>query len=163
MFGTKRKIVRNQRLTEKNPKKQTNKNKKANGQRISIYRWLEFLFGIFILFGALWRAAMEWKNRIKLEFLIRLWQDIVCRKIRIPEFEMALAILDYALVSLFNRTYDAFLRSVPKSRTACFWGLFHYPNHSKWPHLAHIPPLALASYTTAKSHLTGTKFNIVWV
>ena len=27
-------------------------------------------------------------------------------------------------------TYDAFLTSVPKSRTACFWGLFHYPNYS---------------------------------
>ena len=53
--------------------------------------------------------------------------------------------------------YDAFLRSVPKSRTACFWGLFHYPNRSKWPQLADIPPLALTSYRTAKSHLTGTK------
>ena len=54
--------------------------------------------------------------------------------------------------------------SVPKSRTACFWGLFHFPNCSIWPQLAHIPPPAsssssqfLTSYRTAKSHLTGTK------
>ncbi len=53
--------------------------------------------------------------------------------------------------------YDAFLTSMPKSRTACFWGLFHYANRSKRPKLAYIPPPILTSYRMAKS-LLGTKF-----
>ena len=54
--------------------------------------------------------------------------------------------------------YDAFVTSMPISRTTCFWGLFHYPNCSKWPKSAHIPSPVLTSYRMAKLLLKRTKF-----
>ena len=58
----------------------------------------------------------------------------------------------------YELQYDAFLTSVSKGRTACFWGIFHYPNRSKGPQSAHVPPPALTSCRMAKSLFTGTKF-----